>query len=219
MKSQESNIVAERILARRVVPVVVIDDAENAVPLAEALLAGGLDLLEITFRTDAVEQAIRNIARAMPRMIVGAGTLLDPAQVRRAVDAGAQFGVAPGLSDAVVNSARELSLPFLPGVMTPSEVERGLALGCKLQKFFPAESAGGAKMLKAWAGPYTPTGVRFIPLGGIDPKNAAEYLSLPIVAAIGGSWIAERKLIAAKHWTEITRLAKQAVDLAKAAAS
>ena len=219
MISQESNIVADRVLARRVVPVVVIDDAALAVPLAEALLAGGLDLIEITFRTAAAESAIRNVARALPQMMVGAGTLLEPAQVRTARDAGAKFGVAPGLNEEVVRAARELGLTFLPGVMTPSEVERGLALGCQLQKFFPAEVAGGAKMLKALAGPYAHTGLRFIPLGGVNSKNAPDYLSLPIVAAIGGSWIAERRLISTKNWSEITRLAREALGLAKAAQS
>ena len=215
MNPQESHNVSERILRRRVVPVVVIDESDNALPLAEALLAGGLDLIEITFRTAAAEQSIRNIARALPQMMVGAGTLLEPAQVQTARDAGAKFGVAPGLNEEVVRAARELGLTFLPGVMTPSEVERALALGCQLQKFFPAEVAGGAKMLKALAGPYAHTGLRLIPLGGIDAKNAPDYLALPIVAAIGGSWIAERKLIATKNWSEITRLAREAVDLTK----
>src|ERR1035438_3847264 len=129
----------ERISKVRVVPVVVIDRAEDAIPLAEALLAGGLNVMEITFRTPAAEQSIRNVRKALPKMLVGAGTLLDTAQLQHAIDAGAQFAVAPGLNEAVVKKSLALKLPFVPGVMTPSDVEHGLALGCQLQKFFPAE--------------------------------------------------------------------------------
>ncbi len=204
----------ERISKVRVVPVVVIDRAEDAVPLAEALLAGGLNVMEITFRTPAAEPSIRNVREAFPKMLVGAGTILDVGQLLYAVDAGAQFGVAPGLNETVVTKSYALNLPFVPGVMTPSDVERGLALGCKLQKFFPAEAAGGVKMLKALAGPYAHTGIKFIPLGGVNAANAREYLALPIVAAIGGSWMVERKLIAEKNWSTIRALTAEVVQLA-----
>jgi 2-dehydro-3-deoxyphosphogluconate aldolase / (4S)-4-hydroxy-2-oxoglutarate aldolase len=133
-----------RIFQKRVVPVVVIDRAEDAVPLAEALQQGGLDIVEVTLRTPAAEESIRNIRRTFPAMLVGAGTVLETDQVKRAVDAGAQFGVAPGLNPDVVNASRRAGLPFIPGVMTPSDVEAALALGCKLQKFFPAEIAQSA---------------------------------------------------------------------------
>jgi 2-dehydro-3-deoxyphosphogluconate aldolase/(4S)-4-hydroxy-2-oxoglutarate aldolase len=204
----------ERISKVRIVPVVVIDRAEDAVPLAEALLAGGLNVMEITFRTPAAEQSIRHVRKAFPKMLVGAGTILDTDQLQQAIDAGAQFAVAPGLNEAVVKKSQLLKLPFVPGVMTPSDVEHGLALGCKLQKFFPAEVAGGVKMLKALAGPYAHTGIKFIPLGGVNADNAHAYLTLPIVAAIGGSWMVERKLIAEKSWSTIRTLTTEAVQLA-----
>jgi 2-dehydro-3-deoxyphosphogluconate aldolase / (4S)-4-hydroxy-2-oxoglutarate aldolase len=207
----------QRIFKKRLVPVVVIDNAGDAVPLAEALLAGGLDVIEITFRTPAAEQAIRNVRKACPTILAGAGTILDVDQLQRAIDAGAQFGVAPGLNDAVVSKSSALKLPFIPGVVTPSEVERALALGCTLQKFFPAEAAGGVRMLQALAGPYAHTGVKFIPLGGVNAKNAREYLALPIVAAVGGSWMVERKLIAEKNWAAIRTLTAEAVKLAVSA--
>jgi 2-dehydro-3-deoxyphosphogluconate aldolase/(4S)-4-hydroxy-2-oxoglutarate aldolase len=204
----------QRIFEKRIVPVAVIDKAEDAVPLAEALLAAGIDIIEITFRTPAAEQSIRNVRKTHPDMLVGAGTILDTEQLQRAFDAGARFAVAPGLNEAVVSKSLSLKLPFVPGVMTPSDVERGLALGCKLQKFFPAEVAGGVKMLKALAGPYAHTGVKFIPLGGVNAANAREYLALPIVAAVGGSWMVERKLIADKDWPAIRTLTTEAARLA-----
>jgi 2-dehydro-3-deoxyphosphogluconate aldolase/(4S)-4-hydroxy-2-oxoglutarate aldolase len=203
-----------RIFQKRVVPVVVIDRVEDAEPLAEALQKGGLDIAEVTFRTPAAAESIRRMRRAFPTMLVGAGTILDTEQLKRAHDAGAQFAVAPGLNPTVVNAARQLSLPFVPGVMTPSDVEAALTLGCKLQKLFPAEVAGGVNMLKALAGPYGHTGVKFIPLGGVNVATAPAYLALPMVAAIGGSWIAERKLIADQKWTTISSLAAEAVGLA-----
>ena len=207
----------ERISKVRVVPVVVIDRAEDAVPLAEALLAGGLNVMEITFRSPAAEQSLRNVVKAFPKMLVGAGTILDTDQLQRAIDAGAQFAVAPGLNEVVVKKSLASQLPFVPGVMTPSDVEHGLALGCKLQKFFPAEAAGGVKMLQSLAGPYAHTGIKFIPLGGVNAGNARAYLALPIVAAIGGSWMVERKLIAEKNWSAIRTLTAEAVQLASTA--
>jgi len=205
----------QRILEKRVVPVAVVENAADAVPLAQALLRGGLDIIEITFRTAAAEQCIRLITQAFPEMLVGAGTILTPDQVDLAVAAGAGFGVSPGLNEKVVFRASECGLPFVPGVMTPTEIEKGMELGCKLLKFFPAESAGGVKALQAYASPYAHTGVKFIPLGGINVTNAPAYLALPLVAAIGGSWITEKKLIKEQRWDEITRLAAEAVKLAQ----
>ena len=205
----------EQIMRTRLVPVVVLDRAEDAVPLAEALLAGGLEAMEVTFRTAAAAEAIRRVTQSMPRMFIGAGTLLTPDAVKQAADAGARFGLAPGLNEKVIVAARQAGLMFVPGVMTPSDVERGLDLGCKLQKFFPAETAGGAKMLQALAGPYAHTGVRFVPTGGINAANMAGYLALPVVAAIGGSWFVERSFIAARNFTRITELTKQAVTIAQ----
>jgi 2-dehydro-3-deoxyphosphogluconate aldolase/(4S)-4-hydroxy-2-oxoglutarate aldolase len=204
----------DRLAAKRIVPVVVLDDANDALPLAEALLEGGLDLMEITFRTAAAEECLRRIGSRFPEILLGAGTLLGADQVRRARDAGAVFGLAPGLNPAVVAAARECGLAFSPGVMTPGEVEQALALDCKVLKFFPAGVAGGPAMLKALAGPYGHTGVRFIPTGGITASNVTDYLKLPVVAAAGGSWMVEKALVAEGRWDEITRLTREALAIA-----
>lgn len=204
----------ERVEAKRVVPVVVLDSVDDAEPLAEALLAGGLDIMEITFRTAAAAGAIARIAAKYPEILLGAGTLLAPDQARAARDAGAVFGLAPGLNPAVVAAAKEAGLEFSPGIMTPGEIESALSLGCRLLKFFPAGAAGGPEMIKALAGPYAHTGVKFIPTGGISPANLGEYLKLPVVAATGGSWMVDRKLVAARNWAEVTRLTREALELA-----
>jgi 2-dehydro-3-deoxyphosphogluconate aldolase / (4S)-4-hydroxy-2-oxoglutarate aldolase len=206
----------KRLAHSRLVPVVVIDDAGQAVDLARALLAGGLSVIEITFRTAAAAASIQRIAQECPEMLVGAGTLLDGEQVRRAVDAGAAFGLAPGLDPDVVACARELRLDFVPGVLTPSEVQRGLSLGCTVQKFFPAEQAGGAPFLKALDGPYGHTGVRFIPTGGLQPGNISPYLALKNVLALGGSWFVDKKLTQANDWDAITRLTREALKITSA---
>ncbi len=206
-----------RILAKRIVPVVVLDHAESAEPLAEALLEGGLDIMEITFRTAAAEESIRRIAARFPEILLGAGTLLEDDQVSRAKDAGAVFGLAPGLNPRTVAKAAAVGLQFSPGVMTPSEVEQALVLGCSLLKFFPAEAAGGTAMLKSLAGPYGHTGVKFIPTGGVTAGNLADYLKLPVVAAIGGSWMVDKQLVNEGRWNEITRLTCDALAAAAAA--
>jgi 2-dehydro-3-deoxyphosphogluconate aldolase / (4S)-4-hydroxy-2-oxoglutarate aldolase len=205
----------KQIAQTRLVPVAVIDDAEDALPLAEALHEGGVDVIEVTFRTAAAPDAIRKIRAAFPDMLVGAGTLLDIFQVEQALDAGAKFGVSPGIRESVVMKALSLEMPFIPGVMTPSDVEKGISLGCQLLKFFPAEAAGGIPMLKALAGPYGHTGVKFIPLGGVNIDNARAYLDLPVVAAIGGSWFLDRKLIANREWEKITDLTREAAEIAR----
>ena len=206
----------DRITAKRIVPVIVLDKVEDAEPLAEALLEGGLDIMEITFRTAAAQGSIEKIAARFPEILVGAGTLLDEDQVQRAKDAGAQFGLAPGLNPKIVAKAKEIGLQFSPGVMTPSDVEQALSLGCKLLKFFPAENAGGPTMLKALSGPYGHTGVRFIPTGGITSAKLEGYLKLPIVAAIGGSWMVDKALVNEGKWTEIPRLTREALAAAAA---
>ena len=198
---------------KRLMPVVVIDRAEDAPLLAEALLEAGLNIIEITLRTDAAIESIEVILNDFPEMIVGAGTVLDAGIIQRLVDIGVQFGVSPGLNDAVVDEARRLGLPFLPGVVTPTEVERALNLDLKMLKFFPAQQAGGPAYLKALAGPYANTGVRFIPLGGVNVENAGDYLALPVVAAVGGSWFVSRELINAGSFSEITRLTREALAL------
>lgn len=204
----------DRILAKRIVPVVVLDHVESAVPLAEALLEGGLDIMEITFRTAAAEESIRRIAARFPEILLGAGTLLEEDQVRRAKDAGAVFGLAPGLNPNIIAFAKEVGLQFSPGVMTPSDVEQALSLGCKLLKFFPAEVAGGVNMLKALAGPYGHTGVKFIPTGGVSSGNLSAYLKQPVVAAIGGSWMVDKQLVNEGKWAKITRITREALAAA-----
>jgi 2-dehydro-3-deoxyphosphogluconate aldolase/(4S)-4-hydroxy-2-oxoglutarate aldolase len=204
----------ERFLEKRLIPAAAVERPADAIPLAEAVLAGGLDVLEITFRTDAALEAIRRITGRFPEMLVGAGTVLNTEQLDRLMDAGGRFAVAPGLDEDVAARALANSLPMIPGVMTPSEVERALRCGCTLLKFFPAEASGGTGMLKAMAGPFRHTGVQFIPTGGIDAANMRSYLDLPIVAAVGGSWMVARDLVSAGNWPEITRRTAEAVAIA-----
>ena len=196
---------------RPIIPVIVIDDAADALPLAEALLEGGMDVIEVTFRTAAAAEAISLIGKKFPEMLLGAGTLLTEEQAQRALDAGITFGLAPGLNPDVVKFFKAKQTLFIPGVMTPSEIEQGLALGCKLQKFFPAEAAGGIKMLKALAGPYASQGLQFCPTGGVSLANMNDYLALPIVSNIGGSWLATKQQIADKQWGAITAQVKDAL--------
>ena len=203
----------EFFLKQRLLCIAVVDDPEAAVPLAEALLAGGLHTMEIPFRTAAAAESIKRIRQTLPEMAIGAGTLLTADQVQRAMDAGAQFGVAPGLNESVLKAAQERHLPFFPGVMTPTEVDRALNLGCKHLKFFPAEPAGGVAMLQALIAPFTHTGVEFVPTGGITTAKLADYLALPQVAAVGGSWMAARKLVAEKAWSKITTLTAGALKI------
>ena len=203
-------------LAKRVViPVIAIDDPDSALALADALLEGGLPVAEITFRTAAAAKVIATIARERPSMILGAGTVLTAENLGRACDAGAKFGVAPGLNADVVAEAAHRGLPFMPGVITPTEVEQALSLGLKLLKFFPAEAFGGLKVIKALAAPYGHAGVRFMPTGGVSTSNLADYLAEKTVACVGGTWIASREAIAEKKWAQIRDNCKAAVSLAK----
>jgi len=209
--------VIERIALKRILPVVVLHEEELAEPLAETLLKAGLDVMEITFRTAAAESAIRRIAVRFPEMLLGAGTLLEPEQVQKAAEAGARFGVAPGVNERVVETARQAGIEMIPGVMTPSEVEQAMSMACFTLKFFPAEQAGGVAMLKALEGPYGHTGVRFIPTGGINMSNMASYLERPSVVAIGGSWMVDKKLITSKDWDKIEQLTRTALAVAQTA--
>ena len=190
-----------------VIPVLVIDRASDAAPLATALVAGGLPALEVTQRTPAALGAIRAMAD-VPGAAPGAGTILTADDARRAADAGARFLVSPGLSDAVVRIAADLGLPLLAGVATATEIMRGLDLGLTRFKFFPAETSGGARALAAFGGPFAH--VRFCPTGGITPANAPDYLALPNVACVGGSWLAPRASVASGDWVGITSLAQAA---------
>lgn len=199
--------------AARLVPVVVLDDAAHAESLAGALVAGGLPVAEVTFRTAAAADAIRAMADRGD-ILVGAGTVLSPAQVDQAVAAGAKYVVSPGLSRAVVERCREHGVLPLPGAVTATEIQAALELGLDTVKFFPAGTSGGAPAIKALSAPFT--GVRFVPTGGVGPANLADYLGIGAVAAVGGSWMAPRDLVASGNFAEITRLTAEAVALTRA---
>ena len=198
-----------------VVPVIAIDSVDAALPLADALLEGGLPVAEITFRTAAAAEVIAKIARERPDMVLGAGTVLTAENLGRACDAGAKFGVAPGLNPDVVAEAAHRGLPFMPGVITPSEVEQALALGLTLVKFFPAEAFGGLKVIKALSAPYAHMGVKFMPTGGVSMTNLADYLAEKTVACVGGTWIATREAIAEKKWKQISDNCRAAIEIVK----
>jgi 2-dehydro-3-deoxyphosphogluconate aldolase/(4S)-4-hydroxy-2-oxoglutarate aldolase len=203
-----------QIARHRVVPVIAIESVAHALPLADALIAGGLPIIEVTFRTQAALDVIRLLARERPSLLVGAGTVLDAETVDAAAAAGARFALAPGCSPATVNRARAIGLPFVPGVQTPSEVELALSLGCTTLKFFPAEASGGVKMLEAMHAPYRHTGVRFIPTGGVAPGNVAAYLDCAAVAAVGGTWLAKPSDLAEGRFEAIEARTREAVALA-----
>ena len=198
----------------RLLPVVVLDDSAGAVDLADALVAGGLPVAEITFRTDAAEDSIRLIAQNRPQVLVGAGTVTRPEQVDRAIDAGAAFLVTPGFNPAIVGRAAKAGIPIVPGVNSPTGVEQAMGFGLDLLKFFPAEASGGAAMLKALGGPYGD--VRFVPTGGVGPSNLDAYLALKNVVACGGSWMVDPDLIRSGRFDDIARLTRDAVSLARA---
>jgi len=197
-----------------VIPVLTVDRVADAVPLARALVKGGLPVLEITFRTAAALEALGAIACEVPEAVVGAGTVLDEAQARQAIAAGARFGVSPGCTPALARAVKEAGLPFLPGVQTVSEAMILRELGFGLLKFFPADAAGGTAWLKAAAAPLA--GLRFCPTGGVGLGTAPAYLALPNVACVGGSWVAPREAVAAGDWSRIERLAAAAADLKRA---
>ena len=194
-----------------VIPVIVIDDVADAKPLANALLEGGLNIIEVTFRTAAAAGAIESIANAFPEMLVGAGTVVTPEQAKIAIDAGSKFGLAPGTDPETIAYFKERDIPFIPGIMTPSDIQAAIKAGCEHLKFFPAGAAGGPKLLKAMATPYANLGVKFCPTGGVSLDNMHEYLSIPEVFAIGGSWLATKAQIANKDWSAITAQVKEAL--------
>ena len=202
---------ADLLAGQRVVPVVVIDDAGDAVPLAKTLLASGLTAIEVTLRTEAGLEAIERIASDVPEMLVGAGSVRRAAQIAEVKAAGALFAVSPGSSDSLLDAAADAELPFVPGAVTASEMLKLLDLGYTLQKFFPAELSGGAAFLKAVGAPIPE--VSFMPTGGIGPDNADDYLSLGNVACIGGSWIAPSALLADQDFDAIAGLAAAAAKL------
>lgn len=198
-----------------VVPVVVLDDAEDAAPLAEALVKGGILCAEVTFRTEAAEESIRIMSEKYPEMLVGAGTVLTTEQVDRAVAAGAKFIVSPGFDPEIVDYCMEKNIPVFPGCVSPSEVAQAVKRGLKVVKFFPAEQAGGLAMLKAMAAPYTM--LKFMPTGGINTKNLKEYLGFSKILCCGGSWMVKGDMIKNKEFDKITEMTREATELAAAA--
>lgn len=205
------NNVLEQIGKIGIIPVVVIEDSDDALPLAEALIRGGLPCAEVTFRTLAAAKSIELMTEHFPEMLVGAGTVLTTEQVGRAVSAGAGFVVSPGLNPKVVRRCQERGVHVIPGTQTPSEIEQALELGLKIVKFFPAEPAGGIRMLKAVSAPYTD--LKFMPTGGINLENAREYLAWDRVIACGGSWMVKGDLIREGRFDEIERLTREAAQL------
>ena len=204
------NEVLEKIQKIGIVPVVVLNDAKDAAPLAKALCDGGLPCAEVTFRTEAAEESIRIMAEQFPQMLVGAGTVLTTEQVDRAVAAGAKFIVSPGLNPKVVKYCIEKGVPVTPGTANPSDVEQAIELGLEVVKFFPAEAAGGLNMIKSMAAPYT--NMKFMPTGGINAKNINSYLAFPKILACGGSWMVKGDLVAAGKFDEIEKLTREAVQ-------
>ena len=207
------NEVLEKIQKIGIVPVVVLNDAKDAEPLAKALCNGGLPCAEVTFRTDAAEESIRIMSEKYPEMLVGAGTVLTTEQVDRAVAAGAKFIVSPGLNPKIVKYCVEKNIPITPGICTPSEAEPAIENGLEVVKFFPAEPAGGLKMIKAMAAPYT--GLKFMPTGGINAANVKEYLAYDKILACGGSWMVKGSLVEAGEFDKIEAMTKEAVEIVK----
>ena len=201
----------EQVAACGVVPAVVLEDAEQAVPTAKALLKGGINAMEITFRTAAARASIEKVAKEVPEMIVGAGTVVNVQQVHDAVEAGAKFLVSPGSDAEVIAEAIKLGVPITPGVVTPSEIMIGLKLGLKVFKFFPAENYGGLKTIKALSGPFPQ--IKILPTGGINQNNAAEYFKNPKIVAVGGSWMVTKDMVAAGDFDGITEKSAAATAL------
>ncbi|MCW5643309.1 MAG: bifunctional 4-hydroxy-2-oxoglutarate aldolase/2-dehydro-3-deoxy-phosphogluconate aldolase [Rhodoferax sp.] len=196
-----------------VIPVIVLHDVAHAVPMARALVAGGIRMLEVTLRTAQALACMEAIARDVPEAVLGAGTVRNPADAKAAAAAGARFAVSPGYTSAVGQACRDLGLPLLPGVATGSEIMMAQEDGLSELKFFPALQAGGTAMLKAWSGPFGD--VRFCPTGGVSPSNAAEFLALPNVVCVGGSWLVPSDALAQGDWARITQLAREAAGLAR----
>ena len=207
------------ITASGVVAVLSIENPAQARPLADALLAGGVDCIELTLRTPRAIEAAREIRAHCPKMTLGIGTILSVEQVHQVTDLGVAFGVSPGTNPNVLRAAAACGLSFAPGICTPSDIEAALEMNCRLMKFFPCEASGGLNYLRNIAAPFAHLGVRYLPLGGVDASNAAIYLADPLVAALGGSWLAPRELIASENWAAVTANATKASEIVKATRS
>ena len=206
------NFIFDQIKQLGIIPVVVLNNAKNALPLAQALIDGGLPCAEITFRTEAAEESLHLISEHYPDLLLAAGTILTPEQADRAVAAGAKFVISPGFNPQVVKHCLEKNITVIPGCSTPSDMEQALSLGLEVVKFFPAEAAGGLNYIKAVSAPYT--SLRFMPTGGISPSNVKEYLAYPRILACGGSWMVKASLIEAGDFSRIKELTQEAVSIA-----
>ena len=203
--------IAIKLTSRGIVAVLIIDKAVDAVPLAETLMEGGVDAMELTLRTEAALPSLEAIRNKVPEMLAGIGTILTPEQIIQAKNSGASFGVSPGTNLATIEAAIDIGLPFAPGIMTPSDIETTLSYEFEILKFFPAGSSGGIKHLKNISAPYNHLGLKYIPLGGINEANMNDYLSENIIAAVGGSWIASRENINSNNWQQIKANAQSAI--------
>ena len=211
MKSVMPKGVMEEIAKEGIIAVLEIENEQDAVPLAKALLDGGIKIIELALRTPAAIPSISLIANEFPQMFIGIGTVIEKGQAAMVKKKkGVRFAVSPGINPKIVKEAIKVNLPFAPGVATPSEIELAIQLGCCVVKFFPAEGMGGLNYLKSINGPYNHLGIKYIPLGGVTPENLAGYAQYTSILAVGGSWIAGKELIKTKNWTEITKRAKEA---------
>ncbi len=206
--------VQETIAKEGIIAVLEMESEEYAVPTAKALFDGGITVIELALRTQAAFPSIKLIAEAVPQMFIGIGTIIEEGQAAMVKkESGVRFGVSPGINPQIVKEAIAAGLPFAPGIATPSELETAITLGCRAVKFFPAEGMGGLSYLKSINAPYNHLGIKYIPLGGVNVNNLADYAKFSPVLAIGGSWIAPKDLIKAKDWKEITRRAREAKDI------
>ncbi|MFI3291093.1 MAG: bifunctional 4-hydroxy-2-oxoglutarate aldolase/2-dehydro-3-deoxy-phosphogluconate aldolase [Opitutales bacterium] len=210
------NNIENLIKAHKLIAVLTIEDENTAVPIAKALCEGGVKAIELTLRTATALESIRRIIAEVPEMTVSAGTVLEPKQVKQVIDAGAHFAVAPGCSRRVLEAAKEAGLAFAPGIMTPSDIEKALEYDCKILKFFPAGTTGGIKHLEAMSAPYNHLGVKYIPLGGVNVTNFASFVANPLIAAVGGSWLATPAQVKACDCEAIKAQALEASSILKA---
>jgi 2-dehydro-3-deoxyphosphogluconate aldolase / (4S)-4-hydroxy-2-oxoglutarate aldolase len=202
-------------LKQKILPAVTFSKFENVLPVTEALIKGGLNVMEIPLRTTVALKAVTAIRKEFPEMIIGAGTILNTVQLHKAIDAGAQFGLSPAFNQTVCTEVKVIGFPFIPGVMTPSEIELANEQGFKIQKLFPAEQLGGVSFLKAMLGPYEQLKIKFIPMGGVNMQNISSYMKLKSVIAVGGSWLATKELMAAKNYKAIKKNVEAALAAVK----
>ncbi|TMU57710.1 bifunctional 4-hydroxy-2-oxoglutarate aldolase/2-dehydro-3-deoxy-phosphogluconate aldolase [Flagellimonas algicola] len=208
-----SSGIAEKIDAAGIIAVLIVDDVKHAIPLANSLLEGGVDTIELTLRTPAALQVAKIIKKEVPEITLGFGTVLTIEQVQAVVDVGADFAVSPGCNPKIIAESTKRGLPFAPGIMTPTDIEIAIQEGCRILKFFPAETSGGIRHLESMSAPYNYLGLKFIPLGGCNLDNASSYLQSNLITAIGGTWVAKRSLIQSEDWSTITNNAKEIRNL------